>query len=202
MSVEHACHNFFGYICASMSGNPYYIITGAPSTGKTSILNKLRSMGYLCHEEIAREIIRENMDAGIDVFPWNKMHQFSDMVLERMLNVAGTLNPDIIQFLDRSIVDLIGYMKFADQRVPAHYLREALSIGYARKVFFLPIWHDIYTQDEERKESIEEAEKIGNSLEETYKSLGFELIHVPHGSIEERVSFILQACKQHRLTPN
>lgn len=183
-----------------MVGNPYYIITGAPSTGKTSILNQLRSKGYICHKEIAREVIRENLDAGLDVFPWNNMHQFSDMVLSRMQELVKTFDPNQVQFLDRSMVDLIGYMKFANQEVPPHYLKEALSVGYAKKVFFLPIWHDIYTQDEERKESIEEAEKIGNSLEETYASLGFELIHVPHVSIEERVAFILEECKEGSIT--
>ena len=185
-----------------MAGNPYYIITGAPSTGKTSILNELRSRGYLCHEEIAREIIRENMDAGIDIFPWNDMHKFSDLVLERMKVLVNTFDPNAIQFLDRSMVDLIGYMKFANQEAPAHYKREALSVGYAKKVFFLPIWHEIYTQDAERKESLEEAEKIGKSLEETYISLGFELIHVPHGNVAERVSFILAECGQPQLSSN
>lgn len=180
-----------------MAGNPYYIITGAPSTGKTSILNELRSRGFICHQEIAREIIRENLDAGIDIFPWNDMHKFSDLVLARMKRVVETFDPTITQFLDRSMVDLIGYMKFAERKVPSHYLKEALSVGYAKKVFFLPIWPEIYTQDEERKESIEEAEKIEESLEETYSSLGFELIHVPHGNVEERVSFILSECSEH-----
>lgn len=178
-----------------MAGNPYYIITGAPSTGKTSILNELKNRGFICHQEIAREVIRENLDAGLEIFPWNNMHGFSDMVLERMINLVRTLDPSETQFLDRSMVDLIGYMKFANNPVPPHYIREALSVGYSKKVFFLPLWQEIYTQDEERKESIEEAERIGNSLEDTYLSLGFELVHVPPGTIAERVTFILSECE-------
>lgn len=185
-----------------MTRNPYYIITGAPSTGKTSILNLLQSKGFICHREIAREIIRENLDSGTNIFPWNDMHKFSDLVLERMKEAAEHFDPTVLQFLDRSMVDLIGYMKFANREIPEHYTQEALAVGYAKKVFFLPIWHDIYTQDEERKESIEEAERIGKSLEETYESLGFELIHVPHGNVEERVSFILATCEQHQMTSN
>ncbi|CAG5077634.1 AAA family ATPase [Parvicella tangerina] len=179
-----------------MAGNPYYIITGAPSTGKTSILNELRNRGFICHQEIAREVIRENLDTGIDIFPWNNMHGFSDLVLERMINLVKTFEPTTTQFLDRSMVDLIGYMKFANNPVPPHYIREALSVGYSKKVFFLPLWTEIYTQDEERKESIEEAEKIGNALAETYQSLGFDLIEVPHAPLNDRVSFILSECEQ------
>ncbi len=185
-----------------MSGNPYYIITGAPSTGKTSILNILRDRGYVCHQEIAREIIRENLDTGTDIFPWNDMHRFSDLVLERMKTLVQTFDPSAIQFLDRSMVDLIGYMKFANENIPDHYVKEAMAVGYARKVFFLPIWPDIYTQDEERKENIEEAMAIGDALADTYEALGFELIQVPHASVEERVSFILSQCEEHQFTIN
>ena len=171
-----------------MKSNPYYIITGAPSTGKTSILNELSSKGFKCHSEIARQVIRENLDSGLEIFPWNQMHLFSDMVL------VNSFNPNQIQFLDRSMVDLIGYMHFAGKEAPNHYKEEALKVGYAKKVFYLPIWTDIYTTDEERKESVEEAEQIDKALYNAYESLGFEIIEVPKGSVFERVDFILESC--------
>ena len=40
----------------------HYVITGAPSTGKSSVINELRKMNFVCHEEIAREIIKENQE--------------------------------------------------------------------------------------------------------------------------------------------
>lgn len=185
-----------------MTARPYYIITGAPSTGKTSILSELKKRGYTCHQEIAREIIKENMEAGIEIFPWNNMHEFSDLVLERMKSLVKTFDSSVIQFLDRSMVDLIGYMNFANEDVPAHYSTEALAVGYAKKVFFLPIWPEIYTQDDERKENLEEAKEIGISLEEAYSSLGFELVQVPHGTVEDRVSFILAECNAMQFVSN
>ncbi len=178
-----------------MSDNPYYIITGAPSTGKTSILNELSNKGFTCHNEIARQVIRENLDSGLEIFPWNQMQLFSDMVLERMKTLVTSFDPNQIQFLDRSMVDLIGYMHFAGKEAPEHYQEEALKVGYAKKVFYLPIWTDIYTTDEERKESVEEAEKIDQALYNAYHNLGFELIEVPKGPVSERVEFILNSCQ-------
>ncbi|MFT5601312.1 MAG: putative ATPase [Parvicella sp.] len=175
-----------------MSENPYYIITGAPSTGKTSILEGLEKRGYACHKEIARQVIRENLDTGLEVFPWNQMKLFSDMVLNRMIQLTNSFQPNELCFLDRGMVDLIGYMDFANQPIPENYILEAKRLGYAKKVFFLPIWADIYTNDEERKESLDEAKAIGSALYNAYERLGFELIEVPKGSVVERIDFIEQ----------
>jgi len=40
--------------------NQKYIITGAPGTGKTAIINALMQKGYSCAEEISREIIAKS----------------------------------------------------------------------------------------------------------------------------------------------
>ena len=39
--------------------NQKYIITGAPGTGKTSIINELKKRGFNCIDEISRDIIAE-----------------------------------------------------------------------------------------------------------------------------------------------
>ena len=67
----------------------------------------------------------------------------------------------------------------------------AKSSRYAKKVFIMPIWTSIYTNDQERKESIEEAKTIDYNLRKAYRNLGFELIEVPLTAIEERAKFIL-----------
>ena len=41
--------------------NNKYIITGAPGTGKTSIINELLKRGYCCIKENSREIIENNL---------------------------------------------------------------------------------------------------------------------------------------------
>lgn len=174
--------------------NPYHIITGAPSTGKSSVIEELARRGYTCHEEIAREVIRENLDNKVDVFPWNQMRAFSDQVFGRMVDLVASFQKEKICFLDRSIVDLIGYMKFANAPVPSKYMQEAMQVGYSPKVFFMPMWNDIYSMDEERKESINEAQLIGDALFDAYQELGFELIEVPRVSISNRADFILENC--------
>jgi len=170
--------------------NKHYVITGAPSTGKSSVINELRKMNFVCYEEIAREIIKENQENNHNVFPWVNMREFSDMVYYRMKNRAEQQSDDLC-FLDRSVVDLIGYMAFANEKAPINYAEFAKSSRYAKKVFIMPLWASIYTNDQERKESIEEAKTIDYNLRKSYKNLGFELIDVPMLTIKERAKFIL-----------
>ena len=170
--------------------NKHYVITGAPSTGKSSVINELRKMNFVCHDEIAREIIKENQENNHNVFPWINMREFSDMVYYRMKN-SVELQSDDLCFLDRSVVDLIGYMEFANEKAPINYSEFAQSSRYAKKVFIMPLWTSIYTNDKERKESIEEAKTIDYNLRKSYKNLGFELIDVPMLTIKERAKFIL-----------
>ena len=168
----------------------YFIITGAPSSGKSSVLNGLRKAGYNCHGEIAREVIRENLEEGLEIFPWINMHQFSDMVYERMKKLYNSIEQDIC-FFDRSVIDLIGYMEFASEQAPEKYGELAKTMNFSPVVFIMPVWETIFENDAERKESIDEAMKIDQALRNAYSNMGFTLVDVPIGRVEERVSFIL-----------
>ena len=39
--------------------NRRVVLAGGPSTGKTSVLNKLKKLGFKCYDESAREILSE-----------------------------------------------------------------------------------------------------------------------------------------------
>ena len=54
-------------------------------------------------------------------------------------------------------------------------------------------WEEIYTSDNERYETFEQAIAINTFLEKAYQKIGYELILVPFGSIEDRTNFILNS---------
>ena len=56
------------------------VITGAPGTGKTSIIAQLKKLGHSCSEEISREIIAEQIASGGKMLPWLDLEAFSQMV--------------------------------------------------------------------------------------------------------------------------
>ena len=62
---------------------------------------------------------------------------------------------------------------------------------YENLVFYTPIWEDIFTNDEERKENIEQAKMIEENIKNSYLKFGYNLIEIPKGTISKRVNFIL-----------
>ena len=65
------------------------------------------------------------------------------------------------------------------------------TLRYNTKVFYTPIWEEIYTKDKERRESLEQAKKIEENLISCYSLHNYQLIKIPIGNIEKRVKFIL-----------
>jgi predicted ATPase len=63
-----------------------------------------------------------------------------------------------------------------------------LSLSSAR--FIAPPWPDIFTQDEERKQTLDEAERTYEVLARTYADAGYELVELPRVSVAERARFV------------
>ena len=140
-----------------------FVITGAPGTGKTSIINHLKTKGYNCIDEISRKIISEQIDINGEELPWKNLSAFSERVFS--LRESQLLNSkNILLFFDRGIVDVYAYMKVDSLVIPEHLEKSIIKNRYNTKVFYSPIWQEIYVNDMERKESIEQAQIIENIL--------------------------------------
>ena len=171
-----------------------FVITGAPGTGKTSIINHLKTKGYNCIDEISRKIISEQITINGEALPWKNLSDFSERVFtlreSQLLNSKNTL-----LFFDRGTVDVYAYMKVDSLEIPKHLEESIKKNRYNTKVFYTPIWEEIYVNDKERKESIEQAKQIEKEILSSYRFYNYQLIKVPKGSVEERANFILTHIK-------
>ena len=165
------------------------IITGGPGFGKTSILAELKRLNKITFEEIARIVIKEEMDKESEHLPWLDNLSFSLKVLERQKEQY--FKAQGLCYFDRGAADVLAYIKHNKQssfQELNHFLR---NHPYDNKVFITPPWEDIYTRDSERQEDYTEACLIHEQLLNTYTDLGYEVIEIPKGTIEERTSFVL-----------
>ena len=169
------------------------IITGGPSTGKSSIIKALVKKGYPCMEEISREVILEAREKGVEHLFVSSPILFSEILLEKRIqqffDAEKTATENI--FFDRSVIDIIAYLNFANSNHTIDF-ENFLSKNKYNLVFICPPWKEIHTIDNERYESFEEAKKIHNELVKSYQKEGYSVIEIPFGSIDDRTDFILK----------
>ena len=167
------------------------IISGGPCSGKTTLINALAEKGHAISPEKARIVIKRELALGSDFLPWKDVLGFSERLLVEILSEEIDSGTDIC-FMDRSIADIEGYLTHANATYNKQkYLDGITKMGYHPTVFFAPFWPEIYENDSERKETIEEASNVSDIILRTYIERGFTVLILPKSSIENRISFIM-----------
>ncbi|GLU45411.1 AAA family ATPase [Allomuricauda sp. NBRC 101325] len=69
----------------STETNPYYVITGGPGVGKTTLLHELKQRGFMVVPEIARELIKEQQAIDGDALPWKNKNTYRDLMFDRSI---------------------------------------------------------------------------------------------------------------------
>lgn len=172
------------------------VITGGPGTGKSTLINALIKRGHRCLEEISRQIILDAKKEGIDQLFLTNPLLFSELLLkgrQQQFEDANTIDSEFV-FLDRGLPDVLAYMDFIGDHYPPSFTLSCEKITYDT-VFILKPWQAIYTSDNERYESFEQALQIHDHLLSTYQQFNYQLVDVPFGTVEWRVNFILNALK-------
>ena len=181
-------------------GKQKVVITGAPGTGKTSIIRELEQQGFHCFHEIIRDMTSKAKSEGSTVeFVSNPLvfvedaHQFNkELLLGRAEHYKQSLTTGVaLSFFDRGIPDVLAYMDFFEQSYGDEFV-EVCKVHPYDRVFIVPPWKEIYVEDGERFESFEEAENIHHALMKTYSEFAYKPVEVPKDSISKRIAFILE----------
>ena len=168
------------------------VISGGPSSGKTTIINALEREGHYCFHEISRELIKSAKANGIDQPFLNDPEKFNANLMQaRIQQYKAAKKLQVDTFYDRGVHDIVGYMHYGKQTIPKLFI-EACNKSNYDLVFLLPPWNDIHVQDNERYETFEQAKEIYNCLYKAYAEFGYQIIEVPTGSVVQRKEFILK----------
>lgn len=173
------------------------VITGGPGTGKSSIINELKRRGHVCFEEISRQVTLEAKQNGIEQLFLTEPLLFSQRLIEgrqaQFLKAEETAAN--IVFLDRGVHDVLAYMDYIKDSYPTSFV-EACKVCVYDYVFILKPWQSIYTIDNERYESFEQAVEIHDHLLQTYQKFHYDLLDVPFDSVKNRASHILNTIEK------
>ena len=164
-----------------------FVIAGTSGTGKTALLQALAAKGFVGFEEPGRKILDQKIIPEGEPFA----PRFIELMLERFVSDFNQANSSDINFFDRGFPDAVSYCRRFDVN-PEAALNAARQYRYHQTVFLAPIWREIFQPDQWRNAPFEEYVKFHSMLVETYQELGYVLVELPKGSIDERIRFIEQ----------
>lgn len=170
------------------------VLIGGPGTGKTTVLNALKSKGYYCFDEVSRAVTLKAQKDGIEQLFLTEPLLFSEMLLQGREDqyIEATKSKESVIFFDRGIPDVHAYMNYFKTDYPELFLEKSKTYKYDTIFHFSP-WEEIHTTDNERYETFEESLTIDKFLLEAYSELGYKIINVPFGTVKERTSFIINS---------
>ncbi len=164
-----------------------YIITGAPGTGKTTLINLLKNT-IPCMDEVSRKVIISEQKANSNGTPWGDVCRFSHLVFSQSLK---ELQSSTAQVCDRSVLDLEAYLKLENKKIPEYLMSFPYEKIYRKTVFFAPTWFDIYCKDPQRIQAFNYCVKLEQLLLEQYSKKGFNIKILPKTTPSHRKEFIL-----------
>lgn len=184
----------------SRNKHHFYVITGGPGVGKTTLLKELESRGYPVVQEVARQLIREQQQMHGEALPWKNRALYKQMMFDRSIAAFQQLDESNLNnqpvFFDRSFLDTLCYCRLIGAEISKEMKTYAENWTYNPMVFFLAPWEAIYQKDEQRKQDWEEATKTYVQMIETYLEFGYQTLEVPRTDVISRADFVLEAIRK------
>jgi len=174
-----------------VSEGSLFVITGGPSTGKTTLLAELSKRGYKTLPEAARHIIESNLAKGLSLQEIRADEKkFQEDVALLKAEVESTLQKDTPIFLDRGMHDTIAYLQHYGFAIE-DWVQNLVKKSSYDKVFLLEPLGE-YIQDNARTEGEEFVVTMHNLLNVVYTKYGMRPISVPAMPVIDRANFILR----------
>jgi predicted ATPase len=174
----------------------FFVITGGPGSGKSSLIEALHQRGYARSIEAGRGVIQDQVAIGGSALPWADRLAFAELMLSwemRSYHLAkDTAGP---VFFDRGLPDVLGYLRLVQAPIAEHMRKAAEIFRYHSRVFIAPPWREIFHQDRERKQDFDEATRTYDALAATYMECGYDLLAIPRAPVLERLQFVLDTIR-------
>ena len=96
----------------SKNSDRFFVVTGGPGAGKTTLIDALARAGYARSVEAARAIIQDQLAIRCGALPWCDPAMFTEMMLSwemRSYRLACAEAGPV--FFDRGVPELAGYLR-------------------------------------------------------------------------------------------
>jgi len=161
------------------------LITGPCGSGKTTIIKKLRDLGYQTSAELEKELWFESEEKD-----------FEKSIIDKRIKIFDRLKNKGLVFFDRGVIDPLVYRKYENKEVPEEFKDITKKSKYDIVFVVEPL--DEHAPNPERDhliKSSEDAWKWFKIMLETLKEYDYSPIIVKNMPLQERVDFILEYAK-------
>jgi predicted ATPase len=165
------------------------VLTGAPGSGKTSVLDRLGPSRVRVREP-ARVVLAEQRAVDGAGTPERDADLFQELLLRRAIDDhrAALAQRGTVVF-DRGVPDCIAYAMVLGLD-PGPSVDAAAIHRYHPRVLVFPPWEAIYETDDERTMSYADTLPFHDAIIDAYARSGYEAVLVPKVPLEERVPFV------------
>lgn len=166
------------------------MITGGPSTGKSTTLREISARGYQTVPEAARLFFERKKAEGYDAIEAREEFDFQTEIEKIRFGVEQVDYDCDHVFYDRSVFDNYAYRDHYDQiyNIYPKLSMQLINRSYDKVFILEPLEFD---EDSVRSEDSQGQKEIHEKIRETYEQFGFNLIDVPVMPVQERVEYIL-----------
>lgn len=161
-------------------------ITGGPGAGKSTLVEALARRGIAAVPEAARIILQQ--PGGMDL----RAHDpegFARAMFDAERAAFESARTGLTVF-DRGFPDIVGFLDLEGLSVPEDMDRACRLLRYEGPVFHAPMWAEIYSGDEERIQTWDEALASDAAVVAAWRRYGYDSIELPRESVISRVRFV------------
>ena len=175
----------------------WHVITGAPSCGKTTLIDQLANQGFQTVPETARLYIEREMAKGRTIHPIRaNAAALQRSIKDMQLSIEGGLRANDVLFLDGAVPGSLAWYRVFGLN-PNEILLECFHHRYASVFILDPL---PFQPDDQR---VEEIAAIAGYLDEwhtrDYSALGYRVVRVPVLPPQERLAFVLERLSEQGL---
>ena len=174
----------------------WHVVTGAPCSGKTTLIDQLTNKGFRTVPEIGRQYFERELAKGrtIDEIRENAV-ALTRRLIGLQLRVEAGLRAVDVAFLDRAFPDGLTFGRVAGLN-PNEILSECFHHRYASICILdrLPL-----QQNGVRAEDDDTSDFLDEWLARDYRALGYDVVRVPVLSPKERLAFVLEMLSEQGL---
>ena len=116
----------------------FFVLTGGPGSGKSTLVEALRRQGLACVPETGRRIIQTQRRIGGCALPSANPVLYAELELGIGLYAFCEMDASRVTLFDRGILDPIGFLTASNLFVPAYMREAARTYRYNATAFIAP----------------------------------------------------------------